>query len=156
MTKRIIVINGPNLNMLGTRQPDVYGKTTLAELDEACRKRAAQFGATVDCLQSNDESAIVDAIQQARGRYDAIVINAAAFSHTSIAILDALLAAGLPVVEVHLSNIHRREAFRHHSYVTRAAVGIIAGFGPAGYELAIEAAVRAVDQQAATGAAATV
>ena len=155
MTKRLIVINGPNLNLLGTRQPDVYGKTTLAELDEACRKRAALLGATVECLQSNDEGAIVGAIQQARGRFDAIVINAAAFSHTSVAILDALLAVGLPVVEVHLSNIHRREAFRHHSYVTRAAVGLIAGFGAVGYELAIEAAVRALDQQAAPGAAVT-
>ena len=138
--RRIFVINGPNLNMLVTRQPEIYGSDTLADIEKGCREKAAALGLDVEFFQSNHEGEIVSAIQQARGRFDAVVINPAAYSHTSVAIMDALLACDMPVVEVHLSNIHRREEFRHFSYVSKAADGVICGFGKQGYLLALEAA----------------
>lgn len=138
--RRIFVINGPNLNMLGTRQPEIYGSDTLADIEKSCREKAAALGLDVEFFQSNHEGEIVSAIQRARGRFDAVVINPAAYSHTSVAIMDALLACDMPVVEVHLSNIHRREEFRHFSYVSKAADGVICGFGKQGYLLALEAA----------------
>lgn len=138
--RRIFVINGPNLNMLGTRQPEIYGSDTLADIETGCREKAAALGLEIEFFQSNHEGEIVTAVQQARGRFDALVINPAAYSHTSVAIMDALLACGMPVVEVHLSNIHRREEFRHFSYVSKAADGVICGFGKQGYLLALEAA----------------
>ena len=137
--RRIFVINGPNLNMLGTRQPEIYGRDTLASIESDCRTKAAELKLEIAFFQSNHEGEIVTAIQQARGNFDAIIINPAAYSHTSVAILDALLACDMPVVEVHLSNIHRRDEFRHFSYVSKAADGVICGFGKQGYLLAIEA-----------------
>lgn len=138
----ILIINGPNLNLLGTREPSVYGHTTLAEIEAACRARAKERGLSVDCRQSNSEGEIVGWIQEARGRFAAIAINPAAYSHTSVAILDALSAVELPVVEVHLSNIHKRESFRRHSYVSQVALGVICGFGPSGYLMALDALAR--------------
>ena len=137
MAKRVLVLNGPNLNMLGTREPDVYGSDTLQDVQRLCEATAQEFGLKVDFRQSNHEGELVTWIQEARDSADAIVINPAAYSHTSIAIHDALKAAGLPVAEVHLSNIHQREAFRHHSYVSAVAMGVICGFGISGYRLAL-------------------
>ena len=138
---KVFVLNGPNLNLLGTREPEVYGRTTLADIEAACRNHAHTLGLDVTFRQSNEEGVLVDWIQEA-GRNDAgIVINPAAYTHTSVAILDALLAVAVPVVEVHLSNIHRRESFRHHSYVSRAADGVLCGFGARGYLLALDAMV---------------
>lgn len=135
-------MNGPNLNMLGRRQPEVYGSETLADIEAACRAEAARLGIGVEFFQSNHEGVLVDRIQQARDANAAIVINAGAYTHTSVAILDALNAAELPVIEVHLSNIHRREPFRHHSYVSQAAMGMIAGLGSQGYLFALQALAR--------------
>lgn len=140
---RILILNGPNLNLLGEREPAIYGRTTLRDIEELCRVRAAVANATVDFRQSNDEGELIGWIHAARHEADALLINAGAYSHTSIAILDALLALSIPVIEVHLSNIFRREPFRHHSYVSQAATGLICGLGAHGYELAIDAAVRA-------------
>jgi 3-dehydroquinate dehydratase-2 len=148
MTAQILVLNGPNLNLLGRREPQIYGRETLADIEAACRRRAEALGLGLDWRQSNAEGQLVDWIQQAHGRFAAIIINAGAYTHTSIAILDALLAAGVPVFEVHLSNIFRREDFRHRSYVSRAAVGVICGLGPLGYELAIEAAAKIEERHA--------
>jgi 3-dehydroquinate dehydratase II len=139
MAKRVLVLNGPNLNMLGTREPHIYGTTTLADIEALCRNRGDTLGLTVEFRQSNQEGELVTWIQEARDTADAILINPAAYSHTSLAIADALKAAGLPVAEVHLSNIHQREAFRHHSFVSAVAVGVICGFGATGYSLALEA-----------------
>ena len=136
---KVLILNGPNLNMLGTREPEVYGKTTLRDIETACRKRAKELGLAVDFRQSNSEGELVGWIQDAAGTAQGIIVNPGAYTHTSVAILDALLAVGLPVVEVHLSNIHRREDFRHHSYVSKAAQGIICGFGARGYIMALEA-----------------
>lgn len=136
---RVLILNGPNLNLLGTREPDIYGRTTLADIDEACLKKATSLGLSATCRQSNHEGELVGWIQQARDEQSAIVINAGAYTHTSVALLDALLACGLPVIEVHLSNIFRRESFRHHSYISQAANGVICGFGKTGYLLALEA-----------------
>lgn len=136
---QVVVINGPNLNMLGLRQPEIYGATRLAELEAQCVREGAALGLDVQCFQSNHEGALVDRIQACRGTAQGIVINPGAYSHTSIAILDALLAAEVPAIEVHISNIFRREAFRHHSHVSAAAVGTICGLGLAGYGLALRA-----------------
>ncbi len=136
---RVLLLNGPNLNMLGTREPEVYGRATLADLEAACRRRAGELGLGLECRQSNHEGQLVDWVQQARGTVDALVINPGALTHTSVALLDALQAVQLPTVEVHLSNIHRREAFRHHSYVSLAADGVIMGLGLQGYLLALQA-----------------
>jgi len=135
--RRLLLLNGPNLNLLGTRQPEVYGSTTLAEIEARVREVAAESGLDVRSVQSNHEGALVDAIQSAREDCAGIVINPAAYSHTSIAIADALRSVELPVAEVHLSNIHAREEFRHHSYVSAVAEMVVAGAGPAGYDMAV-------------------
>jgi len=136
---KILIVNGPNLNMLGVREPSVYGRDRLSDVEKVCRKRGRELGLAIDFRQSNHEGEIVGWIQEARASHAAIVINAGAYTHTSIAILDALQAAELPAIEVHLSNIFRREAFRQHSYVSLAARGVICGFGATGYRLALEA-----------------
>ncbi|MGO8915746.1 MAG: type II 3-dehydroquinate dehydratase [Stellaceae bacterium] len=135
----ILVLNGPNLNLLGVREPATYGPDTLADIEEGCLERAAELDLAVDFRQSNHEGQLVDWIQEARENADGIILNAGAYTHTSIAILDALKASELPVIEVHLSNIYRRESFRRHSYVSEAAQGVICGFGALGYLLALEA-----------------
>lgn len=135
----ILIINGPNLNMLGSRQPEVYGKTTLDDIKGSCEAKAKALGLVVDFRQSNHEGEIIDWIQQSKTRFGGLIINAGAFSHTSVALLDALLACELPVIEVHLSNIYRRETFRQHSYVSQVATGVVCGLGSQGYTLAIEA-----------------
>lgn len=137
--KSILVINGPNLNMLGVRQPEVYGHDTLADIGKACTAKGKALGLGIDFRQSNLEGELVTWIQEARGTKAGIVINPAAYGHTSIALLDALTLAELPVIEVHLSNIHRREPFRHRTYVSQIATGIICGLGAQGYLLALEA-----------------
>ena len=142
MPSKILILNGPNLNLLGTREPEVYGAETLADIEAACIRRAESLNLQVDFRQSNAEGQLVDWIQQARGQYAALIINAGAYTHTSVAILDALLAVDMPVYEVHLSNIFKREPFRHTSYISRAAAGVICGYGGFGYEMAIEAAAR--------------
>jgi 3-dehydroquinate dehydratase-2 len=135
----ILVLNGPNLNMLGQRQPEVYGRESLDDIAAACRTKAKALGLGIDFRQSNIEGELISWLQQARGRHAGIVINPAGYGHTSIALLDALLVTELPVIEVHLSNIHRREPFRHHTYTSQAATGIICGLGAQGYLLALEA-----------------
>jgi 3-dehydroquinate dehydratase-2 len=140
--KSILILNGPNLNMLGTREPEIYGKETLQELMAAAARRATELGLLTDARQSNHEGDLVTWIQQARGTQDGIVINPAGYTNTSIAILDALLLSELPVIEVHLSNIHRREEFRHVSFISKAAQGVICGLGGHGYVLAVEAMAR--------------
>lgn len=137
--RQLLLVNGPNLNLLGTREPQTYGTTTLADIVAAVRSRAAGHGMSVRDVQSNSEGGLVDAIHAARVDCAGIIINPGAYSHTSIALLDALAAVELPVVEVHISNIHRREEFRHLSYISKVAVGMIAGFGAHGYVLGIEA-----------------
>jgi 3-dehydroquinate dehydratase-2 len=139
MAHRVLVLNGPNLNMLGVREPQTYGTMTLSEIERLCADEAAALGLEVECRQSNHEGELVTWIQQAMGAFAAIVLNPGAYSHTSIAIHDAIKAVGLPVAEVHLSNIHAREAFRHHSYVSPVALGVICGFGATGYRLALRA-----------------
>ncbi len=135
----ILILNGPNLNLLGQRQPEVYGTTTLADIEAACRTKADDLGISVMFEQSNSEGALVDLIHGCKGIHDGIILNAGAYTHTSIALMDAISSVELPVVELHLSNIHAREAFRHVSYISKVAVGQICGFGPAGYPLALEA-----------------
>lgn len=139
MAKPIYVLNGPNLNLLGAREPAVYGHETLADVRRRCEARARALGLSIDFRQSNHEGELVAWIQEAREKAAGVVLNAGAFTHTSIAILDALQAAELPVLEVHLSNIFRREPYRQHSYVSLAAKGVICGLGAKGYELALEA-----------------
>jgi 3-dehydroquinate dehydratase-2 len=139
MPKPIFVLNGPNLNMLGVREPAVYGSETLDDVRRRTEARARDLGLAVDFRQSNLEGELVTWIQEARQAASGIILNAGAYTHTSIAILDALTAAERPVIELHLSNVFRREGFRHHSYVSAAAQGVICGFGPKGYELAVEA-----------------
>jgi 3-dehydroquinate dehydratase-2 len=139
----LLVLHGPNLNLLGLREPDVYGRTTLAEIDDDLRRVGAAAGATVDTFQSNHEGALIDRVHAARtDGTQAIVINPGGFTHTSVALRDALAGVALPFIEVHLSNIHRREPFRHHSYFSDLAVGVICGLGASGYRLALEAALR--------------
>ncbi len=145
MSRTIVVLNGPNLNLLGQREPEIYGRGSLDDLKAATVARAKTHGLTADFRQSNNEGELVTAIQEARVSAAGIIINAAAYTHTSVAILDALLASALPVIEVHLSNIYRREEFRHHSYVSRAATGVICGFGALGYELAVDAMAHILD-----------
>src|SRR3954452_24770446 len=135
---KVLVLNGPNLNLLGTREPEIYGSATLANVEQLAADIAAGHGWTVECLQSNHEGELVDAIHRARSSAAAIVINPGAYSHTSVAIRDALSGVMLPVVEVHISNIHKREEFRHHSYVSAVADAIIVGAGITGYRLALE------------------
>lgn len=140
-TRRILVLHGPNLNLVGTREPDIYGRTTLADIDAQLRQLATELGVTVDTFQSNSEGDLVNRIQAARGSAAAIVINAGAYTHTSVAIRDALLAVELPVIEVHLSNTYKREAFRHRSLIADVAVGQLVGFGADSYLLGLRAAV---------------
>jgi len=135
----VFVLNGPNLNLLGVRDPSVYGHDTLGDIEERCAARAAALDLEIDFRQTNHEGQLVDWIQEARETAEGIILNAGALTHTSVAVLDALFAAGLPVIEVHLSNIFRRESFRHHSYVSLAATGVICGLGAKGYELALDA-----------------
>ncbi|RBI70838.1 type II 3-dehydroquinate dehydratase [Roseovarius sp. TE539] len=135
----ILILNGPNLNMLGTRQPEIYGHTTLEDISRRCRDHGAARGISVTVEQSNSEGTLLDLIQSARGVHDGIVLNAGAYTHTSIALRDAISAVALPVIELHLSNIHARDAFRHHSYIAPVALGVICGFGAAGYTLALDA-----------------
>ncbi|TCK44750.1 3-dehydroquinate dehydratase [Paraburkholderia sp. BL8N3] len=139
---RLLVLHGPNLNLLGTREPDVYGRVTLAEINQALARRADEAGAELTSFQSNHEGALVDRIQQARTeKVDFVLINPAAYTHTSVAIRDALAGVGLPFVEIHLSNVHRREAFRHHSYLSDLAEGVVCGLGWKGYLFALEFAL---------------
>lgn len=143
---QVLVLHGPNLNLLGTREPEVYGAQTLAQIDAELSKIAADAGVSLQCFQSNHEGALVDRIQAARTdgtRF--ILINPAAYTHTSVAIRDALAAVDLPFIEIHLSNIHRREAFRHHSYMSELAVGVICGLGANGYRLALRHALDTLD-----------
>lgn len=139
MAKTIFILNGPNLNLLGTREPGLYGRETLADIERACGERAKDLGFDIAFRQSNREGQLIEWIHEARQKAVGIVINPAGYGHTSVAILDALLAIEKPVIEVHLTNIHRREPFRNHSWVSRAAQGVICGLGPKGYVLAIEA-----------------
>ncbi len=144
----ILVLNGPNLNLLGTREPEIYGRDTLADIEAACVERAAELGLDVDFRQSNHEGNLVDWIQEARQAADGIILNPAGFTHSSVAIHDAIKAAGVPVIEVHLSNIHRREPWRHHSYVSLVADGVIMGLGSQGYLLALDAMARILEAAA--------
>ncbi|MDV3250910.1 type II 3-dehydroquinate dehydratase [Devosia sp. BK] len=139
MAKHVLVLNGPNLNMLGKREPAIYGAQTLADVEALCRAAGNDFDLAIDFRQSNHEGELLTWIQEALGTADGILINPGAYSHTSVAIYDALKAVALPVAEVHISNIHQREAFRHHSYVSAVAFGVICGFGTLGYRLALEA-----------------
>jgi 3-dehydroquinate dehydratase II len=134
---RIMVLNGPNLNLLGQRQPEIYGRDTLADVEANCRKLGGELGLELEFHQSNHEGDLIDWIHAARTSAAGLIINPGAFTHTSVAILDALKTCEFPILEVHISNVHQREAFRHHSYVSLAATGVIAGFGIHGYELAL-------------------
>lgn len=140
--KRILVLNGPNLNLLGTRERQVYGETTLADIEAKLRTHATAAHCEVSFFQSNAEHELIDTVHSASGRYDFILINPAAFTHTSVALRDALLGVAIPFIEVHLSNVHAREAFRRHSYFSDCAVGVISGFGAQSYELALTAALK--------------
>ncbi|NHZ88771.1 type II 3-dehydroquinate dehydratase [Massilia sp. CCM 8733] len=143
MAKKLLLLNGPNLNLLGTREPEVYGKATLADIENAATAQAAAAGATLTCFQSNHEGALIDAIHAARsGGVDAIVINPGGLTHTSVALRDALAGVAIPFVEVHISNIHQREAFRHHSFLSAIAQGTICGLGIDGYRFAIDFALK--------------
>lgn len=148
-TRNLLILNGPNLNLLGMREPGIYGTGTLDDVEALVQEAAESSGWTVDCIQSNHEGDLIDAIHGAPGLADAIVINPAAYSHTSVAIPDALSGVGLPVVEVHLSNIHRREEFRHHSYVSAVADAVICGAGIAGYKMAVDYLTARLDREAA-------
>lgn len=148
----VFILNGPNLNLLGVREPATYGYDTLADVEQRCLVRAAALDLTIEFRQSNHEGQLVDWIQEARESADGIILNAGAFTHTSVAILDALNAADVPVIEVHLSNIFRRETFRHHSYVSLAARGGIFGLGPQGYELALEALASLIETESGEAA----
>ena len=134
----ILVLNGPNLNLLGLREPEIYGTTTLADVEEMCRAHAEKKSYLISFMQSNHEGALVDAIHAARGVHDGVVLNAGAYTHSSIALHDSIAGTAIPTIELHLSNIHARERFRHHSYIAPVAVGLICGFGAAGYILALD------------------
>jgi 3-dehydroquinate dehydratase-2 len=135
---RVLVLNGPNLNLLGTRKPEIYGTTTLADIERMMRERAVELGIEMDFMQTNYEGELVEAIQKAKGKYQYLLLNAAAYTHTSVAIRDAIEAVELPAVEIHLSNIHAREEFRHHSLIAPVCVGQICGFGAKSYLLALQ------------------
>ena len=137
----LLLLNGPNLNLLGQREPGLYGADTLAAIEQRLSAEASDLGVALTCFQSNHEGALVDRIHEARGQVDGILINAGAFTHTSVALRDALLGVAIPYVELHLSNVHAREAFRHHSYLADQALGVISGFGPASYSLALQGLV---------------
>lgn len=137
----LLVLNGPNLNLLGTRQPEVYGSITLPDIESDCIAYGGKVGISISCAQSNHEGELVDTIHAAKGTFAGIILNAGAYTHTSIALMDAISSVELPVIELHLSNIHAREEFRHKSYIAPVAIGQIVGFGAAGYRLAIDALV---------------
>ncbi len=142
MATKILLINGPNLNLLGSREPEVYGRATLADIEHAATKQAAAAGASLHCFQSNHEGGLIDCIHQAKTEgVDAIVINPGGLTHTSIALRDALSGVAIPFIEVHISNIHQRETFRHHSYLSAIAHGVICGLGTAGYQYAVQHAL---------------
>ena len=143
----VSILNGPNLNLLGVRDPSIYGRDTLGDIEERCTARAAALGLEIDFRQTKHEGQLVDWIQEARESADGIILNAGALTHTSVALFDALSAAELPVIEVHLSNIFRRESFRHHSYVSLAANGVICGLGAQGYELALDAIASLIEDE---------
>ncbi|MEY4354316.1 MAG: type 3-dehydroquinate dehydratase [Cyanobacteriota bacterium] len=147
---RVLLLNGPNLNLLGLREPGLYGSQTLEGIEMELRQHADRLGVGLDCFQSNHEGGLVDRIHAARGQVDGILINAGAYTHTSIALRDALLGVAIPYVELHLSNIHAREPFRHHSYLADKAVGVICGFGPASYGLALQGLVARLQQEPTT------
>ena len=136
---KILILNGPNLNLLGTREPGIYGHETLAEIEQRCGQKAKALGFEIAMRQSNSEGELIGWIHEAVSKWSAIIINPAAYTHTSVAIMDALKLVNCPIVEVHISNIYQRESFRQHSYVSPVATGVICGFGPAGYEFALEA-----------------
>ncbi len=146
MAKNIMVLNGPNLNLLGTRQPEVYGSETLGDVEAACIAKGQSLGFAVDFRQSNHEGRLVDSIQEARGPFAGIVFNPGAYTHTSIAIMDAIESVDIPVIEVHISNIHKREGFRHISYVSKVAVGVIAGLGTYGYLIGLQGLANFLDE----------
>jgi 3-dehydroquinate dehydratase II len=146
---RVLLLNGPNLNLLGLREPGLYGADTLEEIEAELGRQAAGLGVALECFQSNHEGALVDRIHAARGHADGILINAGAFTHTSIALRDALLGVAIPYVELHLSNVHARESFRHHSYLADKALGVICGFGPASYGLGLQGLVQRLRAEAA-------
>ena len=137
-TKNILLINGPNLNLLGTRQPEIYGSETLEDVEQACQAIATDLGMNLDYQQNNSEGELIDIVHAARDKYQAIIINPGAYTHTSVALRDALAGVEIPVFEVHISNIHAREEFRHQSYISGIAVGVICGLGTAGYAMALE------------------
>ncbi|MEM7075353.1 MAG: type II 3-dehydroquinate dehydratase [Pseudomonadota bacterium] len=141
----ILILNGPNLNLLGTRQTEIYGSTTLADIETMVSAEADTLGVSVTCAQDNSEGGLVDRIHAARDRHDGLILNAGAYTHTSIALMDAISGTRIPTLELHLSNIHAREPFRHVSYISRVAIGVICGLGPAGYPLALRALVRHLD-----------
>ena len=147
---KVLILNGPNLNMLGSRQPDVYGRETLSDIEDSCRRHAKSKGLAVTFRQSNSEGELVSWIQEARAQQDGIIINPAAYTHTSVAIMDSLLVAELPLIEVHLSNIHRRETFRHNSYVSKVADAVICGLGSQGYLLALDAMAQRLNAEQET------
>jgi 3-dehydroquinate dehydratase-2 len=144
---KILFLNGPNLNLLGQREPEVYGRMTLKDIEAEVRKRAAKLGAEVDFRQSNLEGELVAWIQQAKGKFEVVVLNAAAYTHTSIALRDAIAAVGVPTIEIHLSNVHAREKFRHKSLIAPVCCGQIAGFGANSYILALEAAINVIESK---------
>lgn len=146
--KKILVLHGPNLNLLGKREPHIYGYTTLDDINAALKAQAKQSGLELDAIQTNHEGVLVDAIQAAEGKYDVILLNAAAFTHYSIAVRDALAAVTVPAIEVHLSNVHKREEFRHHSVIAPVVAGQITGFGCDSYRIALEAAVGILQKEA--------
>ena len=146
-TFSILVLHGPNLNLLGTREPGIYGSVTLEEINSLLKAEADQLGVTLSHRQSNHEGVLVDAIHEARGNYQGILINAGAYTHTSVAVRDALAAVGIPTVEVHLSNIYQRESFRHHSFIAPVAVGQISGFGAESYRLGLNALVNCLSEK---------
>ena len=145
MSKSVLVMNGPNLNMLGTREPEIYGSVTLKDIEALSVAHGKTLGLKVTCLQSNNEGELVTAIQKAAGVHSGIILNAGAYTHTSIALQDAIKAAGVPTIELHLSNVFSREEFRHHSYISAVAAGVICGFGAKGYVLALEALADIID-----------
>jgi 3-dehydroquinate dehydratase-2 len=147
---KVLFLNGPNLNLLGTREPEVYGRATLADIEARVRERAKELKVEIDFRQSNQEGELVGWIQEAKGKFDVIVINAAAYTHTSIALRDAIAAVGMPTIEIHLSNIHAREEFRHKSLIAPVCCGQISGFGPKSYILALEASVYVKDNKKLT------
>jgi 3-dehydroquinate dehydratase-2 len=137
-----LVLNGPNLNLLGKREPKVYGKETLQDIEKSIQKKAKALGVRVDCIQSNQEGDLVEQIQKAKGQYSVVILNAGGYTHSSVAIRDAISAVQIPTIEVHLSNIYAREPFRHHSMIAPVSIGQISGFGSAGYLLALDAAIQ--------------